>query len=206
MALSLSFVKQNLQTFFWPFFPARPAPRPAASSTPAASPSRLTTAPGTRASTTVARPGAASKPAGDNNAAQRMAELEKQTVELRLSVESLEKERDFYFGKLRDIEILVQNLDGNSEPDNIKLLLPSIQQVLYSTEVCLPLSNPTHSWGVVVNQSLLVLVLYRMDLRLLLQAERKRASRMSGFADLVGIERCQKTTHRDAREMERKKD
>jgi len=71
---------------------------------------------------------------GDNNAAQRMAELEKQTVELRLSVESLEKERDFYFGKLRDIEILVQNLDGNSEPDNIKLLLPSIQQVLYSTE------------------------------------------------------------------------
>lgn len=141
---------------------------------------------------------------GDNNAAQRMAELEKQTVELRLSVESLEKERDFYFGKLRDIEILVQNLDGNSEPDNIKLLLPSIQQVLYSTEVCLPLSNPTHSWGVVVNQSLLVLVLCRMDLRLLLQAERKRASRMSGFADLVGIERCQKTTHRDAREMEKK--
>jgi len=53
-----------------------------------------------------------------------------------LNVENLEKERDFYFGKLRDIEILIQNLDGDSEPEHLKALLPSIQQVLYSTEVC----------------------------------------------------------------------
>ena len=48
--------------------------------------------------------------------------------DLRLTVTGLEKERDFYFGKLRDIEILVQECDGN--PVTQKVL-----DILYATEV-----------------------------------------------------------------------
>lgn len=35
--------------------------------------------------------------------------LSMQITELKLSVDALEKERDFYFAKLRDIEILCQS-------------------------------------------------------------------------------------------------
>jgi RP/EB family microtubule-associated protein len=41
----------------------------------------------------------------------------------------LEKERDFYFGKLRDIEVLCQN-ESEKTP-----LIEEILKVLYATEV-----------------------------------------------------------------------
>lgn len=45
---------------------------------------------------------------------------------MKLKVTGLETERDFYFGKLRDIEILLQNIeDGEQNPlvqDLFKLL------------------------------------------------------------------------------------
>ncbi|CAG8705972.1 22663_t:CDS:2 [Cetraspora pellucida] len=58
-------------------------------------------------------------------------ELSKENLELKQTIDGLEKERDFYFGKLRDIEILVQQRI-DSEPDN--QLLKDIQSILYSTE------------------------------------------------------------------------
>lgn len=45
-------------------------------------------------------------------------------------VEGLEKERDFYFGKLRDIEILLQGTDGV----DVSPLAQNIFKILYATE------------------------------------------------------------------------
>jgi hypothetical protein len=51
--------------------------------------------------------GLAARPSTMANNAQ-LEELNAQLMETKLSIEGLEKERDFYFGKLRDIEVLCQ--------------------------------------------------------------------------------------------------
>lgn len=45
-------------------------------------------------------------------------------------VEGLEKERDFYFGKLRDIEILLQGTEGS----DANPLAQAVYKILYATE------------------------------------------------------------------------
>ena len=62
--------------------------------------------------------------------------LTTQMSEMRVSVEALEKERDFYFGKLREIEIIVaarleEPEEGVAEAD----VLARVQEILYQTEV-----------------------------------------------------------------------
>jgi RP/EB family microtubule-associated protein len=63
-------------------------------------------------------------------------QLRQENETLKEAVAGLEKERDFYFSKLRDIELLLQNaVDTN--PDLEKDddgLVKSIQAILYSTE------------------------------------------------------------------------
>ncbi|OAY80168.1 Microtubule-associated protein RP/EB family member 1C [Ananas comosus] len=55
--------------------------------------------------------------------------IELQITELKLFVDSLEKERDFYFAKLRDIEILCQS----PEIEHLSIV-GAIQKILYATD------------------------------------------------------------------------
>lgn len=73
----------------------------------------------------------ASKPASNNVSNQQIEELSSQLMDMRLNLEGLEKERDFYFSKLRDIEILCQEAD---ESDN-SAIIAKILDILYATEV-----------------------------------------------------------------------
>lgn len=58
-------------------------------------------------------------------------------MELKLTVEGLEKERDFYFSKLRDIELICQEHENENNP-----VLTRIINILYATEVRLAVPDP----------------------------------------------------------------
>ncbi|KAG4082663.1 calponin homology domain-containing protein [Neocallimastix lanati (nom. inval.)] len=62
-----------------------------------------------------------------------MNELSGEITGLKATVEALEKERDFYFGKLRDIEVLIQNQIEIS-PIECQEFMKEVQTILYSTE------------------------------------------------------------------------
>jgi len=102
-------------------------------------------APTPRASTTrrapaVAATSAAARtrtPLGSSGGGAQTAALTQENNALKETVQGLERERDFYFSKLRDIELLVQGA-MEAEPELEKDeggLLKQIQTILYSTEV-----------------------------------------------------------------------
>ncbi len=68
---------------------------------------------------------------GAGSAAQKkkITELEGEVAELKLTSDTLEKERDFYFGKLRDIEVLLQAHQDNETP-----VVDMVLKILYATE------------------------------------------------------------------------
>lgn len=51
-----------------------------------------------------------------------------ENTELKASIDGLEKERDFYFGKLRDIEVLCQEQEAENLP-----VIKKILEILYAT-------------------------------------------------------------------------
>jgi microtubule-associated protein, RP/EB family len=79
----------------------------------------------------------ASRPAAARTGASGSTALQNENSQLKETVAGLERERDFYFSKLRDIELLVQNaieLDPEIEKDEDGMV-KHIQAILYSTEV-----------------------------------------------------------------------
>jgi len=108
--------------------------RPGARAAPVSSmPKRSTGAPAARPAPR-AGGGVASRAtngsSGGGAAAQaHIEELNGQMVEMKLTVEGLEKERDFYFGKLRDVEVLCQEHEAVGGD-----LVRKILDILYQTE------------------------------------------------------------------------
>lgn len=68
-----------------------------------------------------------STPVTRNGGDAELIELNQQLLDMKLTVDGLEKERDFYFGKLRDIELICQENENNP-------ILAKIMDILYATE------------------------------------------------------------------------
>jgi microtubule-associated protein, RP/EB family len=71
--------------------------------------------------------------------AKTIEDMTQQTMELKVTVEGLEKERDFYFGKLREIELIVQR---ELEHGKHEAIMKEIQQIMYKTEDGFEIPDP----------------------------------------------------------------
>lgn len=59
----------------------------------------------------------------------KVSELEAKLGQMTISAESLERERDFYYNKLRDIEIICQSVEDEEKP----AVIQKINEILYAT-------------------------------------------------------------------------
>lgn len=72
--------------------------------------------------------------AGASASQSRLTELSNQNAELKVTIDQVEKEREFYFNKLREIELCVQNTLDNEAEAGINSTLKEIQTIMYKTE------------------------------------------------------------------------
>lgn len=103
---------------------------------PASAPAPRTSAGAARRGTTPTTGGRAAKVGGAVVGGAGAAALAAENNTLKDTVTGLERERDFYFSKLRDIELLVQQA-VEDDPELEKQddgLIKHIQTILYSTE------------------------------------------------------------------------
>ncbi|XP_061591516.1 microtubule-associated protein RP/EB family member 1-like [Cololabis saira] len=75
----------------------------------------------------IASPGARKQGMGGGD--EERAELMNEVESLRSTIQDMEKERDFYFGKLRNIELICQEKEGEGDPT-----LQRIIDILYATD------------------------------------------------------------------------
>mmetsp|Transcript_6368 Transcript_6368/g.14676 ORF Transcript_6368/g.14676 Transcript_6368/m.14676 type:complete len:327 (+) Transcript_6368:55-1035(+) len=75
--------------------------------------------------------------AGEGGLKQRVGELERVNGDLKSHIEGVEKERDFYFEKLRDIEVLIQEREEEGKADDdaaeASVFARRVKQILYAT-------------------------------------------------------------------------
>jgi RP/EB family microtubule-associated protein len=66
---------------------------------------------------------------------EEVASQKQEISDLNLNVDALTKERDFYFGKLRDVEIMIQESESEEGLDEAALnVFESIKAILYATD------------------------------------------------------------------------
>ena len=113
--------------------PAATAPAPVSSRTSGAGVGATNAARRGNTPTTTASAARGARPATGGASAAVLAE----NTQLKQTVEGLERERDFYFSKLRDIELLLQQaIEQDPKVEEAEeSLVKSIQTILYSTEV-----------------------------------------------------------------------
>ncbi|XP_039276593.1 microtubule-associated protein RP/EB family member 1 isoform X3 [Nilaparvata lugens] len=109
-------------------FQAPPLPRPPAKAPPPRAMRQPVQRSQPRAAPPLASAPARSASGNHRGDGGKIDELNSQMMDMKLTVDGLEKERDFYFSKLRDIEVLCQEQDGETP------FIKKIMAILYATE------------------------------------------------------------------------
>lgn len=91
-----------------------------------------------RGAAMASEPRRASPPAGQqelDSVREEHDKLREEVVDLKITVDGLETERDFYFQKLRDIEILCQTVESSPDPSmTVAKFVENVQKLLYAKD------------------------------------------------------------------------